>query len=186
VRIKIRVPAGYLLVKPYDTTRPALLVLDAEGRRVDSIKLLGAKPAEVAERLRAARIAPAQERFVVSKDNGARQVLTGPVGKHTPDTLLEQGYTIHEPVPVVVDGKTRYVARLLVSAGDDLESRTFALPGVPKGARGCRVALAPLAVDGVVSVFPDIFAEKQRVVARKGTDWKKVRAAFADEGCTPR
>jgi hypothetical protein len=186
VRIKIKVPEGYLLVKPYDTTRPALLVLDAAGRRVDSIKLLGAKPAEVAARLRAAADAPAQDRFVVTKDGGAPKTITAPVGRHTPAALVKQGYTIHEPVPVVVDGKTRYVARLLVTAGDGLESRSFALPGIPKGARGCRVAMAPLAVEGVVSVFPDVFAEKQRVVARKGTDWNKVCAAFAEAGCAPR
>ena len=41
VRIRIRVPEAYLLIRPLDTSRPGLLVLDADGRRVDSIALPG-------------------------------------------------------------------------------------------------------------------------------------------------
>ena len=41
VRILIRVPEAYLLLRPYNTTRPGLLILDADGRRIDSIALPG-------------------------------------------------------------------------------------------------------------------------------------------------
>lgn len=191
VRIKIRVPEAYLIVRMYDTTRPALLVLDADGHRVDSIKLLGAKPAEVAQRLVEAQRAPARERFVLDGPDatklggtrkGDRWVVWAPLGKHTPQTLAAKGYTVHHPVPVKRDGKTVFVPRLLVHAAEDLESRTYALPAVPKGGTGAAVAMAPFSVDGVVSVFPDIFAEWQIVVARKGTDWARVKAAFVAKG----
>jgi len=203
VKIKIRVPEGYLLVRMYDTTRPALLVLDADGRRIDSIKLLGAKPADVAARLKVALNAPAEERFILSGPDaskiggqkaGDRWIVRAPQGKYTPAALKARGFTIHHPVPVkqtkagpgtwFTRGETRYVARLLLREGENLEAKTFALPGVPKGGSGARVARAPFQVDGVVSVFPDIFAEWEIVVARKGIDWGKVRKAFARTGVT--
>ena len=118
--------------------------------------------------------------------------MRAPRGRHTPASLKKLGFTVHHPVPVkqaragpgtwFTQGETRYVARLLLRAGENLEAKTFAIPGVPKGGTGARVALAPFQVDGVVSVFPDIFDEWEIVVARKGTDWKKVMAAFARTG----
>ena len=66
VRILIRVPEAYVLLRPYETTRPGFLVLDADGRRVDSIDLRAVTDAEeIARRLTKAATAPAKERFLV-------------------------------------------------------------------------------------------------------------------------
>ena len=67
-RVKVRVPEGYLIVGPYRTTRPALLVIDAYGRRVDSIRLSAANAADVAKRLRAALETPAIEHWEFTTD----------------------------------------------------------------------------------------------------------------------
>ena len=66
VTIRIRVPEAYLLMGQYETSRPGLLILDADGRRVDSIPLpgMGAPqigPAKLAARLRTAMKSPALE-----------------------------------------------------------------------------------------------------------------------------
>jgi len=53
VRIKIPVPDAYLMLREYSATRPGLLVLDADGRRVDSLALLKKNSAEVAAWLKA-------------------------------------------------------------------------------------------------------------------------------------
>ncbi|MFQ5844360.1 MAG: hypothetical protein ACE5JG_05150 [Planctomycetota bacterium] len=83
-----------------------------------------------------------------------------------------------------------YVTRLmlgtqaLAAAGTDLEVRGFALPQVPKGGAGARVAQAPLRVPGVLAVYPDIFGDAETVVGRKGeVSWKDVLRAFRESGC---
>ena len=68
MRVLVRVPEAYALLAPYETTRPGLLVLDADGRRIDSIDLApqrGAAPDAdtVARRLREAAKAPVLERW---------------------------------------------------------------------------------------------------------------------------
>jgi len=90
-----------------------------------------------------------------------------------------------------------YVTRLLLDAAalaragasyvPDVEARRFELPGIPKGGAGCRVALAPLRTPGVLTIFADVFNERQVVVARKGeVSWDDVAAAFAAAGCKPK
>lgn len=64
--IRIRVPEAYLILRQYETSRPGLLILDADGRRVDSIPLPGMgapqiEPARLAARLETARKSPARE-----------------------------------------------------------------------------------------------------------------------------
>ena len=232
VRIRVRVPEAYLLLSALDATRPGLLVLDDAGRRGDCIPLpgMGAPdigPDEVAKRLRAARDAPALERFrarVAGGDAaafvaalGAREgvssvrleqgVLHGAAaaGKASPGSLVALArshgveLTVEHPVPVRAetppaaawyagDGEAWVPAHALDPAeASDLEAREFALPGVSKGGPGARVAAAPLAVPGVLAVFPDLFADAERVVARKGAvDWTAVEKAFADAGCEAR
>ena len=39
VRVMVKVPEGYLLLKPLDTSRPAIFVIDHNGSRVTSISL---------------------------------------------------------------------------------------------------------------------------------------------------
>jgi hypothetical protein len=69
VRVLVRVPEAYLLLKPYEATRPGLLVLDADGRRVASVSLEDEPDAEeVAREIRQAREAPSVERFVLRGD----------------------------------------------------------------------------------------------------------------------
>jgi hypothetical protein len=60
MRVLVRVPEAYLLVRTLKATRPGLLILDADGRRVDSIPFpgMGAPPidaATIAKRLVAAQ-----------------------------------------------------------------------------------------------------------------------------------
>jgi UDP-N-acetylmuramoyl-tripeptide--D-alanyl-D-alanine ligase len=64
VRVLVRVPEAYLLVRDHAASRPGLLVLDADGRRVDAIGLGGKLgiPA-LADWLREAVKAPARERI---------------------------------------------------------------------------------------------------------------------------
>jgi len=63
-RVLVRVPEAYPLLGPFEATRPGLLVLDADGRRVDARALKeGDDPAEVATWIRRALEAPARERF---------------------------------------------------------------------------------------------------------------------------
>ena len=87
-----------------------------------------------------------------------------------------------------------YVTRLLLDPpGIDalhprvsarLEMRTFDILNVPKGGLGARVAAAPLAVEGVLAVRPDIFGDTEIVIGREGmVDWDKVLAAFREAGC---
>jgi len=62
VKILVRVPEAYLLVREYKATRPGLLVLDSDGRRVAATPLSGAKPAAIARMLDASTTAAARER----------------------------------------------------------------------------------------------------------------------------
>jgi len=73
VRVLIRVPDAYLILARIESTRPGLLVLDAEGRRVDSISLLDREltPAKLAGWLKRARTAPARERWTLRLRGGA-------------------------------------------------------------------------------------------------------------------
>ncbi len=65
-RLLVRVPEAYPLLGPYEATRPGLLVLDADGRRVDSLALAeDSDPAAIAKWLRQAQEAPARERFIL-------------------------------------------------------------------------------------------------------------------------
>lgn len=62
----VRVPEAYLLLRPFDTTRPGLLVLDADARRIASIPLTG-KPnaSHVADELTKALKTPPRERLLI-------------------------------------------------------------------------------------------------------------------------
>lgn len=147
VRVLVRVPEGYLLVTAYDTTRPALLVIDADGRRVDSIPLLGSKPEDIAAKLVAARTAKATERFVLTgvdpeKLRGAGEVarrdeyviVTAEAGSLSPATLRKLAgnpgrLVVHHPIAIRApqkqagpgtwyrDGDRIWVARLLLHPG---------------------------------------------------------------------
>jgi len=69
VRILIRVPEAYLILRPFETTRPGLLVLDADARRVASFPLrgLGGTPSakEIVKALDAARTQEPTERLLL-------------------------------------------------------------------------------------------------------------------------
>lgn len=65
-RVLVRVPEAYALLGPLEATRPGLLVLDADGRRVDARALgEGDAPAEVAAWLSAAAKAQPRERWLL-------------------------------------------------------------------------------------------------------------------------
>ena len=247
-RLMIRVPEAYLLLRHYETTRPGLLVLDADGRRVTSIDLSRAlqeewKPADLAKKLDEARKAPALEyvrleidggekefREAVAKLPGVRKAevdtrgfaVVAEPGKLTPERVAQVAaktkteVTWIEPVPVRISDAQKiaapglwhvapagsratgerpghaYVTRLLLDkqsleaggAKTHLEMRTFDILNVPKGGLGARVAAAPLTVEGVLAVQPDIFGDSEIVIGRKGeVDWDKVLAAFREAGC---
>lgn len=76
VRVLVRVPEAYLLLKPYDSSRPGLLVMDANGRRVDALSLSPVltdelKPAEIAKWLSEALRTPPRERIRFRIEKGA-------------------------------------------------------------------------------------------------------------------
>jgi len=72
VRLLVRVPEAYALLEPFEASRPGLLVLDADGRRVEMIDLAAVTDrAEIATRLEKAATAPAVERIRVSLDGAA-------------------------------------------------------------------------------------------------------------------
>ncbi len=249
-------PEAYLLLGHYKTTRPGLLVLDADGRRVDSISLPGLNHPGVdastcAKRLRTAHKAPALEyvRATIAGSDGCKakvrrdvlkwagvqsaeisgtiMTLRGTAGSIVPSKLMAMadGHSVflemQEPVQVNFAGNTEaaagaakafaqvpgvwyteharslstYVTGLLLQPKSlavnelvpDVEARVFDLPGVPKGGAGARVARAPLGVAGVVSVFPDIFNNKQTVIGRNDeVDWDGVLTAFEIAGCKAR
>lgn len=231
-------------------------MLDADGRRVDSIPLPGMgaaniDPATLAKRLRTAKTAPAIEsvratlegsdgciakvRRDVAALDGVTSVdftagvlsIKGRAGSLQPKKLvrLAKGHvvelTFQEPVRVNFDSTgdasprgpaaaiakvagawyveqgpalQAYVTRPLLSPKElaraggsyapDVEARRFELPGIPKGGAGCRVALAPLRVPGVLAIFADLFHDRQTVVGRKGTvSWADVTKAFEGAGC---
>ncbi len=65
----VKVPEGYLLLKPMDTSRPALFVMDGDGNRVTSISLEKAldgalDPKDLAKAIEAAKTADATTRYV--------------------------------------------------------------------------------------------------------------------------
>ncbi len=258
----MRVPEAYLLLKQYETTRPGLLVLDADGRRVDSIPLPGMgspriAPREIARRLDVAKKSPAIEhwRFTANGSDEALQQLRATLSQHdgvqavsmdattfrvkvkatalAPDKLTayaktgKVAITIQEPVvvqfatadsasedSVTKDNTTEAVDAVRALAGTwhtstkphlrayvtglflqpaalhkaagpcDVEERTFDLPEIPKGGPGSRVAMAPLAVPGVLSIHTDIFNERQTVIGRRGhVAWKAVIESFEKAGC---
>jgi hypothetical protein len=233
-RILVRVPEAYLLVSRFKTKRPGLLVLDADGRKVDAIKI--DDTGSVAARLRSSLRKQALEEYVVEGAPTAEEMerawsvaphpkgtrIVAPAGTFTVETFRKRGLKIVEPVEVRltpardadgarvrllkvagvwwVGGRKElraYVSSLLLlpdpllkaapGATVDIEARRFELPDVPKGGRGWGVAAAPLQTPGVLSIFPDIFGESQRVVGRKGeVSWKRVRDAFAKSGCKAR
>jgi len=253
-RLLIRVPEAYLLLRHYETIRPGLLVLDADGRRVTSIDLNRAlreqwKPADVAKKLDEARTAPALAHIRLKIDGGEKEfreavaklpgirkavvdtrgfAIVAEHGKLTPERIAQISaktktkVTWVEPVRVRLDraqgssdviaaaglwhvtptGKGVaapgelwghvYVTRLLLDKPQmevggfaaDLEMRTFDILDVPKGGLGARVAAAPLKVEGVLAVRPDIFGDTEIVIGRKGAvDWEEVLAAFREAGC---
>ncbi len=249
VTIRVRVPEAYLLLRRYETGRPALLILGADGRRVDTIPLPGMgapdiEASELAKRLRAAKKSPAMDYLRASLKGsvhcmakvrrdllllpGVRSVvldkdvivLKADVGSVSPGRLKKIATshvvtaTMQEPVAVnfkakppkaiadvagvwYVEGTRAYVTRLLLDpkafaqSGDglipDIEARSFLLTGLPKGGAACRVALAPMKVAGVLTIFVDVFHDRQVVVARKGeVSWPAVVKAFGAAGCTAR
>jgi len=71
-RVLVRVPEAYLIVSRIESTRPGLLVLDADGRRVDSVSLLDRDltSARLAKWLTRAATAPARERWTLRIGGG--------------------------------------------------------------------------------------------------------------------
>jgi len=250
----VRVPEAYLLVRQYDTMRPGLLVLDADGRRVASLALPGmgapaVEPEALARWLAAGEKAPAREiwRFTadgpdaalaklqdaleardgvagVVREGAAFQLTVRPSGL-APAALAAAAkahgvaVALREPVlvrfapggdaeaaarglgalPGVWDvtptpALQAHVTGLFLRPDDleraaggcrpDVEARAFLLPDVPKGGTGCRVAMAPLELPGVLAIHADLFGERQTVVGRRGeVSWNDVRAAFVKAGC---
>lgn len=88
----VRVPEAYLLLRPFDATRPGLLVLDADARRIASIPLTG-KPdsSAVADALTKALATEPRERLLLrvqekATDETVKRLQTL-VGAETPKAL---------------------------------------------------------------------------------------------------
>ncbi|MHC4601495.1 MAG: hypothetical protein ACYS47_21080, partial [Planctomycetota bacterium] len=88
VRILIRVPEAYLLLPFYGVTRPGLMVVDADGRKVSFLKLVagqgGSEPEKVAEWLAESLKGKPRERFtfrITSALDDAEKDFLGTLGK---------------------------------------------------------------------------------------------------------
>ena len=79
VRIKIRVPEAYLMLRDYEATRPGLLVMDADGRRVSSLAIGRLDPTDLAGWLAGQKKAKGQERYVVAMKGGDQKKLRAEV-----------------------------------------------------------------------------------------------------------
>jgi len=94
----------------------------------------------------------------------------------------------------VTDGEqpTAYVSRILLRSEPlserakplvpDIIARTYSFSSIPKGGGGHGVASAPLALDGVVTIVPEIFDDRVTVVSRKDLSDKAIRKTFSDNG----
>ena len=92
VRLLVRVPEAYALLGPFDATRPGLLVIDGDGRRVDVIDLVAVvDPGEIAKRLESAATAVALERIRVTAEE--------------PDALVKEMKGVAGVREVVADGR---------------------------------------------------------------------------------
>ena len=92
VRLLVRVPEAYALLGPFDATRPGLLVIDGDGRRVDVIDLVTVvDPGEIAKRLESAATAVALERIRVTAEE--------------PDALVKEMKGVAGVREVVADGR---------------------------------------------------------------------------------
>ncbi len=231
VRILVRVPEAYLLVRAFGASRPGLLLLDADARFVGDYALLakGGAPA-LASWLKETRAKTATEIHLLALEGEGDRAAFGKAVRALPGVksaadaspaplfriemeagclppeavrVLANRFALktiyHQPLPLPSAKKEApgvwyraggvWVTTLLAQPQtcEGLEARVFLLPGVSLGARGFGVAAAPLDIDGVVSVFPDLWRGEQTVVARKGTEpWEKVLQAFAKAGCEAR
>jgi hypothetical protein len=198
VRLLVRVPEAYVLLGPFDATRPGLLVIDGFGRRVDVIDLARvADPAEIATRLKAAAKAPALERIRVTAEepDALVKAMKGVAGVREVEAdgrdvtvvaeadaafpaLLRAKVRFNDPVEVeeapgawhVASGRS-YVPSVLIDPAwkiASLETRTIDLKGVGKGPKAAQVPFAALNVPGVVSAVPDFGKETLAIVARAG------------------
>ena len=73
--VLIRVPEAYLLLKEFGATRPGLLVLDSDGRRIDGLALAGQTPASVALWLGKAETKVPRERSRIRVSSAGRAEL---------------------------------------------------------------------------------------------------------------
>ena len=123
----IRVPEAYPIIRKYDTIRPGLLLLDADGRRIDSIDLRGAVTGKlhaptVAKRLRLALKITAMELFWIrvgaakpkgvaafKKDLAKIKGVTATQAKAGELTLTVERGTLH-PEKILGLAKTREVS----------------------------------------------------------------------------
>ena len=86
---RIDIPESYAIFGPYDTIRPALLVIDADGRRVTDIPLAGQTVDSVASAL--------QDAFWISM---AMTIMAGlAVGTMLTMILVPTFYTIISRIP---------------------------------------------------------------------------------------
>lgn len=78
----VRVPEAYLLLRPFDTTRPGLLVLDADARRVASIPLTGKPDIDaVADKLAKALKTAPRERVLLRVPEKATEAALKQLGE---------------------------------------------------------------------------------------------------------
>jgi len=198
VRLLVRVPEAYTLLKPFEATRPGLLVVDGHGRRVDVIDLAQVTdPADIAKRLESAATSAVLERIrvtaedpdalaaelkgvrgirEVAKDRSELRIVAEP-GAAFP-ALLRAKVRFEDPVEIEdapgawqAEGGRAYVPRVLLDPAwkvASLETRRIDIAGVGKGPPAARVPFAALKVPGVLAAVPDFEEETLAVVGRAG------------------
>ncbi|MCI0341136.1 MAG: hypothetical protein L0216_08265 [Planctomycetales bacterium] len=205
VRVLVRVPEAYWLVKDYKVSRPGALFLDAAGRKLAAVALDASKPDEGAAEILAAAARAAEADAGAGDSPPSVEValdLAAPPGPAARPPLREVVERAGGVLAVRVEGK-----RLLVSA-----SRLFADPdGLAVAAElagaqarpasherkaiAVQIADTPATLfvgrleklEGIVSAWPDLARREVRVLLRRGafTD-EGLRSAAADAGLSLR
>jgi len=154
-RVLIRVPEAYLLVSWLDCTRPGLLVLDSDGRRVGAMSLVGVSdPGLVAKWLSEVREKPAVERFLL------RAEPTPGASRRTSTASLLSALRGHEGVSKVVS-KGGLIT--IDAAPGKLDGATIEKFAVEAKVKGRLMHPVPVAVDPGVDDAPDPAAALRKV-----------------------
>ncbi len=203
VRVLVRVPEAYWLVKDYETTRPGVLFLDAAGRKLGDVALDAGKPEEGAATLLATAARAAEAEAGSGGAPASVDVvldLETEVPADRAESLSAALSRLGGVLSVRLEGKRLVVtASRLLADPDGLTGAAGRLGATVRSASHARTTLAvemddtPATLrvgrleklDGVVSAWPDLARGEVRVLRRRGTaEDAALRAAAREAGLT--